>query len=155
MPTLYFHIFAVFFITARKRSLGQGNKFTGVCLSTGGVSQHALRQTPRDQTPPSTRYPPSTRHPPGTRPPRTRPPPGPDPPGPDPPGPPSPIFFLPYGQHAGGTHPTGMHSSYLDLNMLVNVKKNFLNFEWHSHNEVSNIVLWRECENPFIQKFYF
>ena len=23
-------------ITARKRSLGQGNKFTGVCLSTGG-----------------------------------------------------------------------------------------------------------------------
>ena len=25
------------FITARKRSLGQGNMFTGVCLSTGGV----------------------------------------------------------------------------------------------------------------------
>ena len=24
-------------ITARKRSLGQGNMFTGVCLSTGGV----------------------------------------------------------------------------------------------------------------------
>ena len=24
-------------ITARKRSLGQGNVFTGVCLSTGGV----------------------------------------------------------------------------------------------------------------------
>ena len=30
--------------TARKRSLGQGNMFTGVCLSTGGVlSQHALQ----------------------------------------------------------------------------------------------------------------
>ena len=29
-------------ITARKRSLGQGNVFTGVCLSTGGLaSQHA------------------------------------------------------------------------------------------------------------------
>ena len=28
-----FHLF----ITARKRSLGQGNIFTGVCLSTGGV----------------------------------------------------------------------------------------------------------------------
>ena len=25
------------FITARKRSLGQGNMFTDVCLSTGGV----------------------------------------------------------------------------------------------------------------------
>ena len=25
------------FVTARKRSLGQGNMFTGVCLSTGGV----------------------------------------------------------------------------------------------------------------------
>ena len=24
-------------VTARKRSLGQGNMFTGVCLSTGGV----------------------------------------------------------------------------------------------------------------------
>ena len=36
--------FAVVF-TARKRSLGQGNMFTGVCLSTGGVlSQYALQQ---------------------------------------------------------------------------------------------------------------
>ena len=34
--------------TARKRSFGQGNKFTGVCLSTRGggwVSQHALQVT--------------------------------------------------------------------------------------------------------------
>ena len=29
---------------AHKRSLGQDNVFTGVCLSTGGVSQHALAQ---------------------------------------------------------------------------------------------------------------
>ena len=39
---LYFAIFSgkidnTQFITARKRSLGQGNMFTGVCLSTGGV----------------------------------------------------------------------------------------------------------------------
>ena len=27
----------LFIVTARKRSLGQGNVFTGVCLSTGGV----------------------------------------------------------------------------------------------------------------------
>ena len=27
----------MFVVTARKRSLGQGNMFTGVCLSTGGV----------------------------------------------------------------------------------------------------------------------
>ena len=38
---LYFAIFSgkidnTQFITARKRSLGQGNMFTGVCLSTGG-----------------------------------------------------------------------------------------------------------------------
>ena len=31
----YFQHFGIF--TARKRSLGQGNMFTGVCLSTGGV----------------------------------------------------------------------------------------------------------------------
>ena len=29
--------FCCLIITARKRSLGQGNMFTGVCLSTGGV----------------------------------------------------------------------------------------------------------------------
>ena len=33
-------------ITARGRSLGQGNVFTGVCLSTGGLaSQHAPQVT--------------------------------------------------------------------------------------------------------------
>ena len=84
--------------TARKRSLGQGNKFTGVCLSTGGGVIPACTEAD----------PPGTRH---------------SPPGPDPPGPPPKFFifyfFLPYGQHAGGTHPTGMHSCYhCDLWMI-------------------------------------
>ena len=73
--------------TARKRSLGQGNKFTGVCLSTGGKyltrytpsPSPGTRYTPRtrythqSRLPPGTRYTPQSRHPlgPGT-PPRTR-----------------------------------------------------------------------------------
>ena len=32
-----FILLECFVFTARKRSLGQGNMFTGVCLSTGGV----------------------------------------------------------------------------------------------------------------------
>ena len=52
--------------TARKRSLGQGNMFTGVCLSTGGVpgTRYPPDQVhnPWDQVPPQ----PGT-HPPGTR----------------------------------------------------------------------------------------
>ena len=32
----------VCFITARKQSLGQGNAFTGVCLSTGGLCMMSL-----------------------------------------------------------------------------------------------------------------
>ena len=70
-----------YFITARKRSLGQGNMFTGVCLSTGGEVPdhvHPQEQTPaQEQTHPP---PPSTEH--AGR----------------------------YGQRAGGTHPTGMQS---------------------------------------------
>ena len=66
-------------ITARKRSLGQGNICSSVCqefCSRGGgcvVSQHALRQTPPTRHPltrhPSlpTRYPPQTRCSPQTR----------------------------------------------------------------------------------------
>ena len=63
-----------------QRSCGQGNVFTGVCLSTGGrvsASVHAGMPDPPDQA-----HPPETRHPPGTRqttPPQTRqtpPPPG-------------------------------------------------------------------------------
>ena len=75
-------------ITARKRSLGQGNIFTPVCHSVHRGGEYLTRYPPRDQVhPPRTRYtppgpgtPPRTRYtPPGTRytPPRTRyPPPG-------------------------------------------------------------------------------
>ena len=96
------------FITTRKRSLGQGNIFIGVCQEFcsqwwvsgpgGVVSQHALRQTPPpEQTPPGADPPRRTRHiPPGTRDtPQSRHP-GPDTPRPDtpmdqtPPGPDTP-----------------------------------------------------------------
>ena len=40
--------------TTRKRSLGQGNNFPGVCLSTGGVS---LTETPLDRNNPEQRCP--------------------------------------------------------------------------------------------------
>ena len=57
--------------TARKRSLGQGNKFTGVCLSTGGVPDQVQPPgpcTPPNQVPPGPGTPPGTRYPlgPGT-----------------------------------------------------------------------------------------
>ena len=63
------------FITARKRSLGQGNMFTGVCLSTGGVPDQVhpgTRYTPRsrhpqEQTPPLEQTPPSSKHLPGSK----------------------------------------------------------------------------------------
>ena len=60
-------------ITARKRSLGQGNTFIGVCqefCSWGGVpGQVPLQVPPWDQVhPPGTRYTPRTR----STPPRTR-----------------------------------------------------------------------------------
>ena len=50
--------------TARKRSLGQGNMFTGVCLSTGGSTWPG---TPRDQVHPQTRCTPIPGTPPWTR----------------------------------------------------------------------------------------
>ena len=97
-------------ITARKRSLGQGNKFTGVCLSTGGVpDQVTSGQTPpRADTPLGLSTPPRTKYTPGTKytpqglstPPRTNTPPRTKytPPG--------------YGQRAGGMHPTGMQTCF-------------------------------------------
>ena len=46
-------------ITARKRSLGQGNTFTGVCLSIGVCDRHPPRQaSPPQGRPP---YPPNRR----------------------------------------------------------------------------------------------
>ena len=94
---------------------------TGGCLVLGRGVWDAPRdqvpwtrppqdQTPCDQNPPD-RTPPGTRHPPQIRPLGIRtPPPRPGPPRPD-----TPLhlkFFLggAYGQRAGGTHPTGMHS---------------------------------------------
>ena len=57
------------FVTARKRSLGQGNMFTGVCLSTwGGVPDQVHPPgpgIPQEQTPQS-------RHPPGADIPQSR-----------------------------------------------------------------------------------
>ena len=90
-------------ITARKRSLGQGNKFTSVCLSTGGGGVPDQVHPPEEQTPPPgadtpwEQTPPQHRHPPGPgTPPRADtpnqvhpPPPGADtPPGPGTPPPP-------------------------------------------------------------------
>ena len=73
----------------------EGYVFTGVCLSTGGgVCPFACWDTPL-----LGRHPPS-RHPTG-RPPT-------DTPGKTPP-------MLGYGQQAGGTHPTGMHSCWCDV----------------------------------------
>ena len=102
--------------TARKRSLGQGNVFTSVCLSTGGGGLHTpgcrppcrqtwgVGQTPRMQIPaPHTDpldadpCPPHTDAP-GCRPPGMQTPPQDADPPPR------------YGQQAGGTHPTGVHT---------------------------------------------
>ena len=69
----------------RKRSLGQGNMFTGVCLSTGRVPDQVPPQTryppgadtPPEQTPPSPgsrHHPPDKVHPQEQTPPRRRPP---------------------------------------------------------------------------------
>ena len=68
MPTLYSRTFVVFFITARKRSLGQGNIFIGMCqefCSQGGLPQCMLGcHPPREQTPPQEQTPPSGAEPP-------------------------------------------------------------------------------------------
>ena len=80
----HFHFEFQLFLPAATK-LGQGNIFTGVCLSTGGegclpqcMLGYPPEQTPPEQTPPKlgtprTRHP-LTMHPPQTRPPRTRPP---------------------------------------------------------------------------------
>ena len=116
-----------------QRSCGQGNVFTGVCLSTGegrvSASVHAGMPDPPDQanTPQTRQTPPQIRQTPpgpGRHPPDQADPPGPGrhpprpgrspqarqttPPGPGrhPPGKQTPA----YGLRAAGTHPTGMHS---------------------------------------------
>ena len=77
----------------------EGYVFTGVCLSTGGGSTwagtpgqvHPLAGTPPGRYTPQAGTSPGQVHPPGRYTPR-------------------PQCMLGYGQQAGGTHPTGMHS---------------------------------------------
>ena len=73
----------------------EGYVFTGVCLSTGGLWQTppwADHPPPLGQTPHHwADHPPLGRHPPTSPPPPVQ-------------------CMLGYGQQAGGTHPTGMHS---------------------------------------------
>ena len=80
-------------VTARKRSLGQGNIFAPVCHSVhGGVCLSACWDTtppPGADTPGPA--PPKTRHPPDQAPPNA-------------------VHPGRYGQRAGGTHPAGMQS---------------------------------------------
>ena len=110
----YFFVFPSGYFYRPQRSCGQGNVFTGVCLSTGGCLPQCMlgchgppgsgRHPPWDQgDPPGTRQTPlGPGRPPGTRqtPPwdqaDTTPPPGKQTPA--------------YGLRAAGTHPTGMHS---------------------------------------------
>ena len=97
------------FITARKRSLGQGNIFSNVCQEFcsqegGSASVHAgIPPPPRSRHPPdqahlrsrhpagSSHTPPESRHPPEQTPPCA-------------------VHAGRYGQQAGGMHPTGMQS---------------------------------------------
>ena len=146
--------FRCLIFTARKRSLGQGNIFASVCHSVhrgeyltsprdleqtppGTWIRHPPNQvhppgadTPQDQVHPRSRHPPDQVHPPRTK--YTTP----DLPGPGtPPGtrytpslgpgtPPDAEHAGRYGQHAGGTHPTGMQScSFLIWTTLINIKK--------------------------------
>ena len=88
------------FITARKRSLGQGNFFC-VILFTGGSASVHIGIPPPDQAPPWSRPPPS-RHPPSRHPPGAG--------GPREQTPPCAVHAGRYGQQAGGMHPTGMQS---------------------------------------------
>ena len=88
-----------------------------VILLTGGVPDPPGQTPPRQTSPPPGRHPPG-RHPPGrhplqadTPPPgRHHPPPGRHPP----PG---------YGQRSAGTHPTGMHSCYLNVRTKIHIKQ--------------------------------
>ena len=108
----------------------EGYVFTPVCLSTGGGFASAYAGIPpRSRHPPGTRHP-QSRHPPGTKHPQEQAPPGADtptgagtPPEQTPPGAGTPLEQAPPGPDpssqqtatvADGTHPTGMHSCYLD-----------------------------------------
>ena len=105
----------IYFFTAHKRSLGQGNIFAPVCHSVhGGLPQCMLGYLLGADTPLVADIPlvpdtPWSRHPPGSRHPPT--------PEADTP-PPCSGHAGRYGQQAGGTHLTGMHSCYLYFSTL-------------------------------------
>ena len=114
---IYIHLICeMCFVITRKRSLGQGNIFTPVCHSVHRGEY--LGRNPPGQVHPPAGTTPRQVHPPGPgTPPRPGTPPGQVPPGPGytPPDqvhPPGAVHAGRYGQQAGGTHPTGMHSCY-------------------------------------------
>ena len=108
-----------------QRSCGQGNVFTGVCLSTGGEGvclSACWDATPPDQAdpPPGPGRSPQTRQTPPDQadPPRTR---------QTPPGKQTPA----YGLRVAGTHPTGMHSCYeVKMSHLRPEQSNEFNHHW-------------------------
>ena len=96
-------------ITARKRSLGQGNIFTPVCHSVhggGSASVHAGIPPPGPGTPP------------WIRPPRPGTPASPDQTPPEHAG--------RYGQRAGGTHPTGMQAYIIIFLRFIGIRLAFV-----------------------------
>ena len=105
---------SLFLPTATK--LGQGNIFTGICLSAGGrgVCLSACWDMPHgpNTNPPRSR-PPQSRHTlQGADTPQSRRPPGADPT-------PARKQTSAYGQRVAGTHPTGMHSCCINTHVIV------------------------------------
>ena len=117
-----------------QRSCGQGNIFTSVCLSTGGVylPQCMLGYPPRSRPPRAD--PPRNRHPPGTKyTPRLSTPPGKQTPA--------------YGQRAAGTHPTGMHScSNLSSKAACLETWDFQRRRINVKKEIRVAIYWHFCE---------
>ena len=112
-----FIVYITFLITARKRSLGQGNIFAPVlsfCSEEGSTLAGTPPPSPGRYTPqqvhlpgqvhPLGRYTPWQLHSPGQVHPQAGTPPGRYTPW---------QCMLGYGQHGGGTHPTGMHSCWI------------------------------------------
>ena len=128
----------IFFITARKRSLGQGIFFY-TCLSfcsQGGSTWAGIppgrytprtRCTPWEQVHPPDQVPPG----PGTSPGRYTHPPG-------------AVHAGRYGQQAGGTHPTGMHSC-CNINLAANRKASLQLFKIKEPIFQQATIQWDQC----------
>ena len=92
------------FVTARKQSLRSLCFHRCLSVHRGGCLPHCmLGYTPQEQTPPRPDTIPGNRHPPGSRHP------------PLPKQTPPAVHAGRYGQQAGGTHPTGMHTCVMSL----------------------------------------